>query len=303
MVLALLLLLIFGGIGAYSFHHQQQELAGWEMPVIALCGLIVLGALLKLLGVAILLLLAMTAILLYANQQRRLTHEAWAPKAMTICAILIVGIAGLRIVSSNPSGKKMAVKKNLKTEMRGIEACWLGLGKHLAQQFPDTSVLVLEYSWMAANKSYQDLIRDGLSEGSDNKVRLVAQESVPGAFTWEAYDAVLMRHPDCEIVISMPGMPTGPIPEKVHNGKNAQSPKLIVFTEIGLHENVARGIVKHEIAGSVVDCRNSTGVAEFSKNGGGSLPETNVFGERYVMLAPSTAAMILKTQQSAKPSY
>jgi hypothetical protein len=143
------------------------------------------------------------------------------------------------------------------------------------------------------------VIEDGLKKGADGKLKCVICEPVTGALTWDAYKTILNSHADCRVVVSVLGMPVGTAQPPAKTQGNVPTAKLIVFSEIGLHEDIAQRIAMGQISAAVIDCKNKAGVAELSK--GGSTPALygEVFHARYVLLDADNVGAVLKGQKPA----
>lgn len=301
MIIALLLLVISGGLGGYLIRRIQTHQNGLELAGLLLSGLVMFGCLAKLLGWKLFGFVAVVCVTVFLFRQWK-KDQLWDWRILSGCAALLVGIALCGIARGCLASREVrsAAKARVNTETKYAESCWLALGTYLAQGFPNQGVLVLEYSWMAKNPQYRELMCRAIEKGGGGRLGAVAHETVAGALTWDTYKALVGLHPDARVVISAPGMPTRETRARPTGGTATPSASLIVLTEIGLHGDVLKAILSGEVNAAVVDCRNRTGIASLSGVKLLSTPYGETFHERYVLLDTASIEPPPKGRQSAR---
>jgi hypothetical protein len=144
------------------------------------------------------------------DHRRSLTVLLWLA---AICGLVGPATAG------TPADTRDAI---LKKEMRYVRASTEYLGVFIGREHPDAKLLVISRATAAGNLRHAALM-DGLRAGLANNASICAT-ATPSAFDQDAgngqqkpaatpytaavFDAIVAAHPECNMVVSLIGLPT-----------------------------------------------------------------------------------------------
>ena len=190
-------------------------------------------------------LMVMTALgMLYANRQYTIRGVVWGRPLAGILGILTVGLAVAKIwmMISYPSQSHRQI---IKREKRFLDSTAQLLGDYIAINYPMSKILLITDPITKQRKKSYETTKEFLEKGLGSKAVIMASDSpVPAnidtlnedenflgeeeAFTAVSFDLMTERHPHCNLVISLIGLPTDYEEMKFWSTKSEKRPKLVV---------------------------------------------------------------------------
>lgn len=173
---------------------------------------------------------------------RRETRAAWKQKPVIgAIAVLLILFAWVRLGCWGTSGKRAASAARGR-EMAYANAQMLCLGRYLAENHAGHKVLVLTYPAPSDYlKKRNKAMVDSLSEGLEGALTLAGQESpappdgsgpmvsaMMDINKPENLDAMIERHPDCDMIVSLISLPHNYKEMKFWKTPDRARPKLVL---------------------------------------------------------------------------
>ena len=210
--------------------------------------------------------------------------------ALTVLAIISIAFIGVMIalvcmiVSTHPRATRDASETILARERIFARVSTRILGRHLADLAPGAKTLVIMEKPISPPtlKPLLDGLGDGLAEGLGKPATIAAVESPPDDATEESFcaaqiDALIAKHPDCHLIVSLSGMPTDYSDMAIWTRDPGQRP--IVAVAMGDVPMLRNAILGHAIHAAILT-RTDTGTDTLASD-----PQ-DIFGQRYLLATP-----------------
>jgi hypothetical protein len=222
--------------------------------------------------------------------------------ALTVLAIISVAFIGVMIalvcmlVSARPKPAHDASEDILARERIFARVSTRILGRHLADLAPGAKALVVSEKPMspATLKPLLDGLGDGLAEGMGKPATIAAVDSpaqdlaadatpegiddaMAGPFCAAQLDAIIARHPDCRLIVSLSGMPTDYSDMAIWTEDPALRP--IVAVAMGDVPMLRNAILGHAIHAAVLP-RPDAGTDTLASD-----PQ-DIFDQRFLLATP-----------------
>jgi hypothetical protein len=190
--------------------------------------------------------------MVYANAQYKKKGMVWGRPVAGAFGILAVLFALMKIGYDASGCKDSGVREKIKDrEFVYLEAQMKTLGKHLGPAFQGSTALVIHSPITEWSKERHKVMMDALKQGLDGRVAIAAEESsVPQTaaggqeamlleemeLTAEHFESVMAKHPDCDLVLSLVGLPWNFKEMKFWAVKDPEKRQKLVLVNASLYE-------------------------------------------------------------------
>ncbi len=179
-----------------------------------------------------------SALMLYGHIQYRVKNAVWGrPLAggMGVFTI-ILAIAKIVAIVNEPHEQQVRI---LDKERGYVYATMQYIGDYLSVQYPEHRILLIAQPVTEQNKERHELMIDGLEKGLNDNLQILAVETpsplnfdsgsdLDYIFDAELFDRMVKLHPECNMVVSLIGMPADIRKMRFWSLEPEERPKLVV---------------------------------------------------------------------------
>jgi hypothetical protein len=169
-------------------------------------------------------------------------------------------------------------------------------GKYLAKKYPGKKALLISTRWSMKNKRTARVV-EGLEKalGKGNvKVDAIKIHAIGAAYAEREdlirakdFDALIAKHPDCDLIITMVGLPVDKV--KMKNWNNPRKHIVMLNANIYRHE---QAITSGRIVAAVA-IKSGGKTPEFDSSNDPPPPE-EIFTSRYILVTPQNIKKLKK---------
>ncbi len=184
--------------------------------------------------VSLLILVAM----IFGLFQYRRKKSPWARPLVGILGIMLIVLVVGQIISAlrTPQKERDLIIEN---ELQSNEYVMEYLGDYLGANFPGHKLLLITRSQSPASKQLHERMKNGLTRGINDRLTIMAQEAPPlpavsgeddelDRYNAEWFDAMIKLHPECNLVLTLIGLPHDIDAMKFWDLDTSIRPKLVV---------------------------------------------------------------------------
>lgn len=242
------------------------------------------------------MVLALAGMVWCAKKQKT---NANAQTYAIVCLVVVFICAIAVMVQTGVFGEGGETNRLIKNELAYSKSRAVIVGQHLAEKYPGSKALVITDGSNPPNKSQEQLL-EGLKEGIGSAIAIESAEGLPiernnmkpeeyrpmeEMMSAVLFDKLISRHPNCNLVISLIGLPYDVPNMALWKMPEATRPKVALLTG-DIHQLKAAIMAKYIVAAVSMrpDLKNIEEKAP-------SDPK-KAFDIRYVLITPENVAKV-----------
>ncbi len=176
--------------------------------------------------------------MIWANGKYKKDSAAWGRPLAGMCGILTLSFALVKIVSVFTASEKQQ-EMIADRELTYAHSTMQYLGSYIATNHPGARILLIKKPVSAALQARQEIMMRGLKKGLDGKSLILAKKTpgeplTPGApieiesvYTAEWFNGVVKSHAECNLILSLVGLPWDLDKLEIWGMEPEQRPKLV----------------------------------------------------------------------------